>query len=77
MGSLDALKLVMAGHSRPKDGVAFARLCPAIPSAVRSLSPACGERVGVRGTLVRLGLAESPPHPKPSAVAEASLRRIL
>jgi hypothetical protein len=21
---------VMAGHSRPKDGVAFARLCPAI-----------------------------------------------
>jgi hypothetical protein len=25
--------------------------------------PACGERVGVRGTLDRLGLAESPPHP--------------
>src|SRR6202163_2495826 len=25
--------------------------------------PACGERVGVRGTLNRLGLAESPPHP--------------
>jgi hypothetical protein len=24
------LKLVMAGHSRPKDGVASARLCPAI-----------------------------------------------
>jgi len=22
--------LVMAGHSRPKDGVAYARLCPAI-----------------------------------------------
>jgi hypothetical protein len=25
--------------------------------------PACGERVGVRGTLHTLGLAESPPHP--------------
>ena len=25
--------------------------------------PACGERVGVRGTLHALGLAESPPHP--------------
>jgi hypothetical protein len=25
--------------------------------------PARGERVGVRGTLDRLGLAESPPHP--------------
>jgi hypothetical protein len=25
--------------------------------------PACGERVGVRGILVTLGLAESPPHP--------------
>jgi hypothetical protein len=25
-----SLSLVMAGHSRPKDGVAFARLCPAI-----------------------------------------------
>src|ERR1700730_13351441 len=29
--------------------------------------PACGERVGVRGTLGRAGLADSPPHPKPSA----------
>ena len=25
--------------------------------------PACGERVGVRGTLDGVGLAESPPHP--------------
>ena len=25
-----SLSTVMAGHSRPKDGVAFARLCPAI-----------------------------------------------
>ncbi len=25
--------------------------------------PACGERVGVRGALVRLEPAESPPHP--------------
>jgi len=41
----------------------------------RSLAPACGVetsearswRVGVRGTLHTLGLAESPPHPKPSA----------
>jgi hypothetical protein len=24
------ISMVVAGHSRPKDGVAFARLCPAI-----------------------------------------------
>ena len=36
-------------------------------SGVRCIAPSprsCGERVGVRGSLDRLGLADSPPHPK-------------
>src|SRR6476661_2892761 len=35
--------------------------------------PACGERVGVRGTPGRAGLAESPPHPEPPLRAVSDL----
>src|SRR5216683_4906291 len=35
--------------------------------------PACGERVGVRGTLGTAGLAESPPHPETSLRAASDL----
>src|SRR6266852_1704682 len=37
------------------------------------LLPACGEKVGMRGTLHALGLAESPPHPDFSLRAKSDL----
>jgi len=35
MGAANPTSIVIAGHSRPKDGVAAARLCPAIHRAKR------------------------------------------
>jgi peptide/nickel transport system ATP-binding protein len=46
---------VMAGHSRPKDGVASARLCPAIHHASQASSASMDPRVKPGGDEVKVG----------------------